>query len=155
MAFAGLGALTAGALIRGLQFNIGWHSTRFLDGGLPSISFPWAMLLGASFASLVAVLVGVGALRVRGLLLAISTLAFAIAAQLYIFSRPIFTAGSTTVEIPRTDIGFLELTHRNRAYYYFVLFVLVVVLLLVGHLKRTGIGRMIVGVRGTSWRLPR
>ena len=147
MAFAGLGALTAAALIRGLQFNIGWHDTRFLDGGLPSISFPWAILLGAAFASLVAVIVGIGALRVRGLLLAISTLAFAIAAQAYIFSRPIFTAGSTTIEIPRTDLGPLELTHRNRAYYYFVLFVLVLVLVLVSHLKRTGIGRMIVGVR--------
>lgn len=147
MAFAGLGALTAAALIRGLQFNIGWHSTRFLDGGLPSISFPWAMLLGASFASLVAVVVGVGALRVRGLLLAISTLAFAIAAQAYLFNRTFFTAGSTTIEIPRTDLGFLELTHRNRAYYYFCLFVLLLVLVLVGHLKRTGIGRMIVGVR--------
>ena len=45
-----------------------------------------------SFASLVAVLVGVGALRVRGLLLAISTLAFAIAAQVYLFDRPFFTA---------------------------------------------------------------
>ncbi len=74
-------------------------------------------------------------------------MAFAIAAQAYIFSRPIFTAGSTTIEIPRADLGPLELTHRNRAYYYFVLFVLVLVLLLVGHLKRTGIGRMIIGVR--------
>ena len=147
MAFAGLGALTAGALIRGMQFNIGWRDTRFLDGGIPSISFPWALILGASFASLVAVIVGLGALRVKGLLLAISTLAFAIAAQAYIFGRPIFTAGSTTIEIPRTDLGPLELTHRNRAYYYFVLFVLVLVLLLVSHLKRTGIGRMIVGVR--------
>jgi ABC-type branched-subunit amino acid transport system ATPase component/ABC-type branched-subunit amino acid transport system permease subunit len=147
MAFAGLGALTAAALIRGLQFDIGWRDTRFLDGGIPSISFPWALLLGASFASLVAVIVGMGALRVRGLLLAISTLAFAIAAQAYIFSRPIFSAGGLTIEIPRADLGPLELTHRNRAYYYFVLFVLVLVLLLVSHLKRTGIGRMIVGVR--------
>jgi len=147
MAFAGLGALTAAALIRGLQFNIGWHSTRLLDGGLSSISFPWAMLLGACFASLVAVIVGIGALRVRGLLLAISTLAFAIAAQAYLFNRTFFTGGSTTIEIPRTDILFLQLTHRNRAYYYFCLFVLVVVLVLVGHIKRTGIGRMIVGVR--------
>src|SRR4051794_12374162 len=147
MAFAGLGALTAAAFIRGLQFDIGWRDTRFLDGGIPSISFPWALILGASFASLVAVIVGIGALRVRGLLLAISTLAFAIAAQAYIFSRPIFTAGSTTIEVPRTDLGPLELTHRNRAYYYFVLFVLVLVLVLVSHLKRTGIGRMIVGVR--------
>jgi ABC-type branched-subunit amino acid transport system ATPase component/ABC-type branched-subunit amino acid transport system permease subunit len=147
MAFAGLGALTAASLIRGMQFDIGWRGTRFLDGGIPSISFPWALILGAAFASLVAVIVGIGALRVRGLLLAISTLAFAIAAQAYIFNRPIFTAGSTTIEIPRTDLGPLELTHRNRAYYYFVLFVLVLVLVLVSHLKRTGIGRMIVGVR--------
>ncbi len=147
MAFAGLGALTAAALIRGLQFNIGWHSTRFLDGGIGGISFLWALLLGASFASLIAVVVGVGALRVRGLLLAISTLAFAIAAQAYLFNRTFFTGGSTTIQIPRTDVLFLELTHRNRAYYYFCLFMLVVVLVLVGHLKRTGVGRMIVGVR--------
>ena len=38
-----------------------------------------------------AVLVGTGALRVKGLLLAISTMAFAIAAESYIFGRPIFT----------------------------------------------------------------
>jgi len=147
MAFAGLGALTAAALIRGLSFNIGWRETRILDGGLPGISFPWALLIGASFASLVAVIVGVGALRVRGLLLAISTLAFAIAAQAYIFNRPFFTAGSTTIDVTRSDLGPLELTHRNRAYYYFVLFILALVLLIVGHIKRTGIGRMIVGVR--------
>ena len=91
--------------------------------------------------------VGIGALRVRGLLLAVSTLAFAIAAQLYLFNRPFFTGGFTTIQIPRADIGPFELTHRNRAYYYFVLVVLVVVLLLIGHLKRTGIGRMVVGVR--------
>ena len=66
--------------------------------------FLWALLIGASFASLVAVLVGVGALRVRGLLLAISTLAFAIAAQVYLFNRPFFTAGFSTVQIPRIDM---------------------------------------------------
>jgi ABC-type branched-subunit amino acid transport system ATPase component/ABC-type branched-subunit amino acid transport system permease subunit len=147
MAFAGLGALTAAALIRGLEFDIGWHSTRILDGGIGGIPFFWALLLGASFAAVIAVVVGLGALRVRGLLLAISTLAFAIAAQAYLFNRTFFTAGSTTVAIPRTDFLFLELTHRNRAYYYFCLFMLVVVLVLVSHLKRTGIGRMIVGVR--------
>jgi len=93
MAFAGLGALTAAALIRGISVNIGWHDTRLINGSLGGISFLWALLIGASFASLVAVLVGVGALRVRGLLLAISTLAFAIAAQVYLFNRPFFTAG--------------------------------------------------------------
>jgi ABC-type branched-subunit amino acid transport system ATPase component/ABC-type branched-subunit amino acid transport system permease subunit len=147
MAFAGLGALTAAALIRGLSANIGIGSTRFINGSIGGISFPYAMLLGACFASLVAVVVGIGALRVRGLLLAVSTLAFAIAAEVYLFHRPIFTAGFSTVQIERADLGPLELTHKNRAYYYFVLIVLVAVLFLVGHLKRTGIGRAIVGVR--------
>jgi ABC-type branched-subunit amino acid transport system ATPase component/ABC-type branched-subunit amino acid transport system permease subunit len=147
MAFAGLGALTAATVSRGLSVDIGWHDTRFLQGSLPEIGFPWSLLIGASVACLVAVLVGVGALRVRGLLLAISTLAFAIAAQVYLFSRPFFTGGRSTVQIPRADIGPLELTHKNRAFYYFTLLVLTAVLLLVGHLKRTGIGRMVVGVR--------
>jgi len=147
MAFAGLGALTAAAVSRGLSVDIGWHNTRILRGSLPSIGFPWSMLVGALVACLIAVFVGVGALRVRGLLLAISTLALAIASQVYLFDRPFFTAGRSTVQIPRADIGPFELTHKNRAFYYFTLFVLVVVLLLVGHLRRTGVGRTIVGVR--------
>jgi ABC-type branched-subunit amino acid transport system ATPase component/ABC-type branched-subunit amino acid transport system permease subunit len=147
MAFAGLAALTAATFARGMSVDIGWHQTRVLQGSLPEISFPWTLLLGAAAASVVAVLVGLGALRVRGLLLAISTLAFAIAAQVYVFERPFFTGGRSTVQIPRADIGPLELTHKNRAYFYFTLLVLTAVLLVVGHLRRTGIGRMIVGVR--------
>jgi ABC-type branched-subunit amino acid transport system ATPase component/ABC-type branched-subunit amino acid transport system permease subunit len=147
MAFAGLGALTAAALARGMSLDVGWHSTRVIQGTLPTLSFPWTLILGAVGASIVAVLVGIGALRVRGLLLAISTLAFAIAAQVYLFNRPFFTGGRSTVQIPRADIGPLELTHKNRAFYYFVLIILVIVLLLVGHLRRTGVGRQIVGVR--------
>ena len=211
MAFAGLAALAAATLSRGVSLNVGWHDTRVVDGSLgpvavplflllgaliglavavligigvvrgrgvalsigavvvlivamfavfrwdtglhlsdgdpATMSFPWTLLVGAGFASLVAVIVGVGALRVRGLLLAISTLAFAISAQAYLFDRPFFTGGSSSVQVPRSDLGPWELTHKNRAYYYFTLAVLVVVLLLVGHLRRTGIGRAIVGVR--------
>ena len=64
------------------------------------------ILLGALVACLLAVLVGIGALRVKGLLLAISTMAFAIAAESYIFGRPIFTGeqGALTVDVrPRAS----------------------------------------------------
>jgi ABC-type branched-subunit amino acid transport system ATPase component len=44
-------------------------------------------------------------------------------------------------------LGPLDLAHLNRNYYYFTLAALVGVLLLVGHLRRTGIGRTIIGVR--------
>ncbi|TML87169.1 MAG: ATP-binding cassette domain-containing protein [Actinobacteria bacterium] len=149
MAFAGIGALSAAAFVRGVSLNIGWRSTRLIRGQLPKVPFVPALLLGALVACLIAVAVGVGALRVKGLLLAISTMAFAIAAQAYIFPRPLFagTEGSVTVQLPRGKLGALDLAHLNRNYYYFTLAALVVVLLLVGHLRRTGIGRMIIGVR--------
>jgi len=95
------------------------------------------------------VLVGIGALRVKGLLLAISTMAFAIAAASYIFGRQIFTGGQglLTVNFSRGHIAGVDLNHLNRNYYYFVLICLVVVLAVAGHLRRTGIGRTIIGVR--------
>jgi len=85
MAFAGIGALSAAAFVRGVSVDIGWGSVHLLKGSLPAIPFGWALLAGSAVACLLASAVGVGALRVRGLLLAVSTLAFAIAAQDYIF----------------------------------------------------------------------
>jgi ABC-type branched-subunit amino acid transport system ATPase component/ABC-type branched-subunit amino acid transport system permease subunit len=112
------------------------------------VPFVVAVLLGALVAMFVAVGVGIGALRVKGLLLAISTMAFAIAAQLYIFQRPILDPdGINLVTLSRGKLGPVDLTYRNRAYYWFVLGVLVVVLVFVGHLRRTGVGRSIIGVR--------
>ena len=113
------------------------------------LPFVLDILLGALMACLLAVLVGTGALRVKGLLLAISTLAFAIAAESYIFGRSIFTGseGALTVSFPRGKLAGVDLAHLNRNYYYFVLLCLVIVLAIAGHLRRTGIGRAIIGVR--------
>ena len=147
MAFAGVGALSAAAFVRGVSVNIGWHHTRIIRGSLPTVPFPWAILLGAVIASITATLVGLGALRVRGLLLAASTLAFAIAAQAYIFPRPIFSQDGLTTRLPRSSIGPFHLAVNNRAYYYATLIVLVVVLAVLGRLRRSGIGRTIIGVR--------
>ncbi|MCU1456693.1 MAG: transporter related [Actinomycetia bacterium] len=149
MAFAGLGALSAAAFVRGVTFDIGWRSNRILVGHLPRVPFVLALLLGAAVACVVAVLVGLGALRVKGLLLGVSTLAFAIAAQAYIFARPIFSGSldATTVQLPRGALGPIDLAHLNRSYYYFTLGALVLVLVVVGHLRRSGIGRRIIGVR--------
>jgi ABC-type branched-subunit amino acid transport system ATPase component/ABC-type branched-subunit amino acid transport system permease subunit len=147
MAFAGVGALGAAALVRGVSLDIGWHETRLIQATLPITPFWLALLLGAALACLVATLVGIGALRVRGLLLAASTLAFAIAAQTYIFRRPILSLGRPTVRFPREAIGPLDITNRNRAYYFVTLAVLVIVMIVAGRVRRSGIGRMIVGVR--------
>jgi ABC-type branched-subunit amino acid transport system ATPase component/ABC-type branched-subunit amino acid transport system permease subunit len=209
MAFAGIGALTAAALVRGATLDIGWRSNRLIAGSLRPVPF-WlgvvcfivaataigfalqrdqpsrhraialgvtlasvlvggaliplgvdrsgtqhsmpfvaAVLVGAAIACVVAVAIGLGALRVKGLLLAISTMAFSVAASKYLFFRPFFVEfeGSLNVELERGPVGPIDLTHRNRAFYYFVLAVLVVMMIVVGHLRRTGVGRAIIGVR--------
>lgn len=147
MGFAGIGALSAAAFVRGVSVDIGWGSVRLLKGSLPAIPFGWALLAGAVVACLLAAAVGVGALRVRGLLLAVSTLAFAIAAQDYIFPLNFFSLGQETVQLPRGDIGPFNVNVNNRGYYYGTLIVLAVVLVLLGRLRRSGIGRTIIGVR--------
>src|SRR5262249_25350844 len=127
--------------------DIGWHSVRLVRGSIPAVPFPWAVLIGAVIASVAAALVGIGALRVRGLLLAASTLAFAIAAEDYLFARPIFSLDGTTAQLPRSRIGPFDLSLNNRAYYYGTLIVLLVVLAVLSRLRRSGIGRTIIGVR--------
>jgi ABC-type branched-subunit amino acid transport system ATPase component/ABC-type branched-subunit amino acid transport system permease subunit len=147
MAFAGVGALTAAALIRGTDFTVGLWGYDVFSATTPEVPFGWALLLGAIIACLTATIIGITALRVRGLMLAASTLAFAIAAQLYIFRQPVLSQGRQTVRLPRDDIGPFDLTHKNLGYYYFVLTLLVIVLIVVGRLRRSGIGRTIIGVR--------
>src|SRR5580658_9281824 len=147
MAFAGIGALSAAAFVRGVSVDIGWGHVHLLKGTLPAIPFGWALLAGSAVAGLLATAVGVGALRVRGLLLAVSTLAFAIAAEDYIFPLPILSLGQQTVQLPRGNIGPFNVNLNNRGYYYGTLIVLAIVLVLLGRLRRSGIGRTIIGVR--------
>ncbi|HXQ60539.1 MAG TPA: ATP-binding cassette domain-containing protein, partial [Acidimicrobiales bacterium] len=147
MAFAGIGALSAAAFVRGVSVDIGWGGFHVLKGTLPAIPFGFGLLAGAAVACVLAVAVGVGALRVRGLLLAATTLAFAIAAQAYIFPQPILSLGQETVQLPRGRIGPFDVSVNNRGYYFGTLIVLAVVLVLLGRLRRSGIGRTIIGVR--------
>ena len=146
MAFAGMGALFAAACQRGLAVDIGWGDLR-LDAGV--VPLPWgvSLLAGAAFAALLAVVVGVGALRVRGLLLAVTTFAFAIAAQQYFYRRPLLSDGNTTsVPLVRGSVLGIDLASQ-RAFYWFSLVVMVVVLVGVAHLRRTGVGRITIAAR--------
>jgi ABC-type branched-subunit amino acid transport system ATPase component/ABC-type branched-subunit amino acid transport system permease subunit len=147
MAFAGIGALSAAAFERGVGVDLGWGNFHFLKGSLPALPFGVSLILGAVVACLVATLIGIGALRVRGLLLAASTLAFAIAGQAYVFPLQIFSLGQETVQMPRGKIGPFDVSVNNRGYYYGTLIVLAVVLILLGRLRRSGVGRTIIGVR--------
>jgi ABC-type branched-subunit amino acid transport system ATPase component/ABC-type branched-subunit amino acid transport system permease subunit len=128
MAFAGVGAFaTAGMVARGMPFGI---------------AVGYAVVAGVA----VALFIGFPALRVRGLFLAVTTLAFALAARGWVFTRPVFLGESALAFIPRGE--WLGVDFRSqRAYYYVCLLALVASVFVVSRLRASGIGRAIIAVR--------
>ncbi len=146
MAYAGLGALSAATFHRGLSMDIGWRGTRIIDfelGGVPQL---WAIILATFTTAAIAAITGIGALRVRGLMLAISTFAFAIAAQQYLYARPLFSGGERSVLFDRGYFLTVFLKDQ-RNYFYFTLCCTVLVMLVLSRLRRSGIGRSIIAAR--------
>jgi len=143
MAFAGIGALTAALLSRGTSLSFG--STVLQVHPMP---FAVAVAVAALVTAVLAALLGLGALRVRGLLLAVTTFAFGVACESYLYARPFFQDNpqSNTASFPVTTLFGLNISSQ-RAYYYVVLVVLVAVMILAGRLRRSGIGRATIGVR--------
>jgi ABC-type branched-subunit amino acid transport system ATPase component/ABC-type branched-subunit amino acid transport system permease subunit len=145
-AFAGIGALGTAALVRGQTLGIGLGSTSF-DVTFPEIPYIPALIIMTAVTTCVALLIGAGALRVRGLLLAVVTLSFALATQQFLWRTEFFSGGgSSSVSLPRGWLGPWDLTSQ-RTFFYFALALLVLGMLLVTRLRRSGIGRAIIGVR--------
>ncbi len=131
MAFAGLGALFA---------------ARLVSEGVP---FWLTIPIATAAASLLAAVVGLGALRVRGLYLAVVTFAFALTAQQYFYFLPGLTGESqdgATVPFARGHLFFLSFP-LQRTYYYVVLAILVLVVIVLGRFRDSGVGRTIKAVR--------
>ncbi|HET7572617.1 MAG TPA: ABC transporter permease [Gaiellaceae bacterium] len=124
-AFVGFGALFGGALVTR-------YDLPFLAG---LIVVP---LAGAG----VAVVVGLPALRIRGIFLGVTTLAFAIAANAYIFNWGFFR----NTYIQRTTVLGVDLGNQ-RVYYWFCVAVLVVCMLGVRNIRRSVLGRELLAVR--------
>jgi ABC-type branched-subunit amino acid transport system ATPase component/ABC-type branched-subunit amino acid transport system permease subunit len=150
MAFAGIGALTAAALTRGVAVHWVVGGVTLVNFATFGIPFVLSILIAALLTTLLSVIVGAGALRVRGLLLAVTTFAFAIAAPSWLYGLDVFTAGQTTeVAFPRGNLFGLNLLDQ-RNYYYVVLVTLVLVMAVLGRLRRSGVGRVTLAVRDNA-----
>lgn len=146
MAYAGLGGLFAYKLHVGFSLDIGWRDTRLLDFQLIGLTQPAAILVAALTTALIAATTGIGALRVRGLMLAVSTFAFAIASADYLNRRPFFSNGERSFTFPRGEFLGFDLSSQ-RAYFYFAAGVALAALLVLNRLRNGAIGRRIVAVR--------
>jgi ABC-type branched-subunit amino acid transport system ATPase component/ABC-type branched-subunit amino acid transport system permease subunit len=148
-AFAGVGGLAMLAFTRGQPMGLGLP----IVGNVATITLdlPWlaAMALAIGLGVFFAVLVGLPALRVKGLFLAVTTLAFGFMAGSWMFNRAFWNGGRQSVrsairerpELFGVDFG------EPRNYYYLCLAFLVLTVVIVSHLRRTGAGRNMIAVR--------
>ena len=140
MGYAGQISLGHGALLA-----VGAYTSGILTG-----RYGWSYLAGLAFAMVmgaaIAFLVGLPALRLRGLYLAITTLGFAAVMDAAILKIPWLSRGSAGVELPRPVAGTFIFT-RNADYLALILVILIAVWFLDANVVRTKLGRAFFGIR--------
>lgn len=118
------------------------------------MGFPWAPLLAITITVVAGVVVGIPAVRVRGMTLAIATLGAAVAVEALVFKASTFN-GITGVPRPRLfgiDLGFLAPGDDNfrPAFGIYALIVLAVSMLAVANLRRSPTGMRWLAVRSNE-----
>ena len=120
------------------------------------IGFPWSLLLAGLCAVPVGLIIGLPALRLRGVNLAIVTLGFASALDAVLFTIESFTGGTGGLPIPSPRLPGLNLAISAGSAYPRVIFgvlVLVIVILLgllVARLRLSPAGRMLLAIRSNE-----
>lgn len=127
--FAGVGGAVAGAM-----HNAGWNVLL-------------CVFCGALAGAVIAMVIGIPALRIRGLFLAVATITFTIAAGSFFLSPQEFS-WIPAARLPERPLLFnkfdLETEHT---FYYFSLIILGVVLLSMKSIRASRIGRVFLAVR--------
>ena len=125
------------------------------------IGFPWAMLIGAVGATICGLVVAVCALRVRGVSLAVVTLAAAVAIEQFVFLNTTWGGGSSSSPVPEPKIFGLDLGPYGSfrgldgkvpspVFGFFVLAVTLALGLLVANLRRSNLGQRMLAVRSNE-----
>jgi branched-chain amino acid transport system permease protein len=111
--------------------------------------FPLSMAVAAVFAGAVGVIVGTPALRVKGIYLAIATMAFNIIVEEVLARWDSVTGGSAGLQVgPLAMFGWT--VQGERAVYYLALAVAALVTLFVRNLLRSPTGRAFVAIRDSE-----
>lgn len=114
-----------------------------LNAGVPFlVSLPCA----AGIAGLAGALVGIPAIRVSGLYLAMVTLAFAVIVEHVLVRWKSLTGGFNGLEVPTPEILGLRMG-SPRSFYFLCLAVLVLLLIALVNLMRGSVGRILVAIR--------
>ncbi len=125
------------------------------DLGVP---FPFSLLLAGLATVPLGILVGLPALRTRGLHLAIVTLAAAVALDAFLFKNNDFTGGASGRKIPPASIFGIDLNIRSAhaqdfprpAFGIFVLVLVILIGIAIALLRRGAIGQQMLAMRANE-----
>lgn len=124
-----------------------------VDAGLP---FPLAPILAAVFAAAIGCVVGIPGLRIRGVHLAIVTLAGAVAVEQWLYKQPALAGGAEGSPVPPPSLFGIQLGPRNAAhapslaFALFCIAVFAVSAAMVIGLRGSGLGRRMLAVRSNE-----
>jgi branched-chain amino acid transport system permease protein len=129
MAFAAVGAAVGGALTSKAHWDLGF-----------------ALIVGGAAGAVVAVLIGMPSLRARGLTLAVTSLAFALAASQYLLDPEFFPwLPDSVIDRPKI-LGTIDVSSET-SYFFLCLAVLGFALVAARGLRRSRTGRVLIAVR--------
>lgn len=128
-AFAAVGAVVAGALT-----------------ATAGLSFWLAVPIAAAVSGCVAVLVGLPALRIKGLFLLVITMSFAFAVESALFQDRYFGWLLPDQTIERPSLFFFDFVDETSMYFLCVA-TLVLAMVVVGNLRRSRTGRILIALR--------
>ncbi len=127
--------------------------------GQHDLPFPLSPILAIAFTTLIATIISVPAVRIRGIQLAIVTVVAATAIEETLFRSPSFTGVGGVASVPRPKIFGLNLGilpegrgggYPNKAFGFFVLIVVIGCALFVANLRRSSVGRRMLAVRANE-----
>jgi ABC-type branched-subunit amino acid transport system ATPase component/ABC-type branched-subunit amino acid transport system permease subunit len=107
-------------------------------------AFPLALLYAGLAAAVASLVIGIPALRIRGLLLTVTTLGFSLAAGGWLLGQPWALGAGVN---PGRPIVLGNALDTSREYYWFALAILVLAMLLSHNIRKGGLGRLLVAVR--------
>jgi branched-chain amino acid transport system permease protein len=125
------------------------------------VGFPWGMLIGAVGATVCGLVVAVSALRVRGVALAVVTLAAAVAIEQFVFLSTTWGGGSSSSPVPEPKIGGFDLGPYgpfkgldgkvpSPVFGFVVVGITILLGLLVANLRRSNLGQQMLAVRSNE-----
>lgn len=130
--------------------HAGFMAVGAYGAGIMAVDYGWsaipAILVGGFAASLSSLLVGVPSLRLKGLYLAITTLAFTVIVTHLILNMPQLTRGSAGLFMPVADLMGIEMKSTG-AFYLFALALAVLAVFGVLNLMRSRVGRAFLAIR--------